>query len=150
SFLKEHSGNPTWEHISRSFFVGNNQHVRFERLISKSLERKGYFAPGTYEHTTRMLSGFRYTLGGLLSIGFVMYPLRQAFYYSQANLPSGFAEIDQFIMSITGFIIAAMLLPLWSLYAKYIIQILYHGSGLPFGATNKLREQWRRIYGYRV
>lgn len=150
SLLEKRSGKIMWKSFSKSVNAGNTYHAQFERLVHQEMETKGYFEKDALRSVASTMKRVQ-LIGGLsLSIAFVLFPLQQAFLYSESNLGPGFASVDKLTTGLMILGISMILWPVWYAYVWIISQIIYHGSGLPFGATPKLRSSWPHVHGHMV
>lgn len=150
SIISEQGGILPWREFAQTITAGNQPHKRLEHQVYSDLETKGYFEHGTRHETANRIRSFGAIMSAVLSIAFVAFPLSQAFQYSGLVLEAGYATIDRLGIGLLMGLIALFLWPIWYVYALFVMKILYHSSGLPLGATSKLKHEWRRAYGYRV
>jgi hypothetical protein len=150
SYLNSQGGQGLWSQFSKDLKAGSDLHERFERFIHQDLEQKGYFVHGTLGLYGRKIQNLQFWLGTMLSFAFVLIPFRQSFIYSQQALGTGFAAVDQMVIGMLLVFVAFCFWPAWYLYVGLAAKIIYHSSGIPLGATQKLRHDWRILYGYKV
>lgn len=148
--IKEQGGTISWKELSRTINSGNEIYQRLDCQVRHSLEQKGYFRLGVLTQTNIYLKYLHYALSATISLIFVWYPLRQAFGYSEVALGAGFSAVDQLIMSVISLVVALMLWPIWYKYVELLKDIVSYNAGIPYGATDRLRNEWRIIYGYRI
>src|SRR4030095_924240 len=90
SYLNSQGGSGLWSDISRKMQAGNEFHERFERYVHNGLEEQGYFDEDSFIMFRNKMHSIQIWAGTLLSIAFVMIPIRQSFQYSQLALGKGF------------------------------------------------------------
>lgn len=133
------------ERSERAGIQGKCEDEITQSLITKDLiSLDGYFDGLILKRSASII------LSGLLALATIWLPLFAVRHATHTTgLEPGFQAIDEFAVDLLLLPLFAASVWLMYIYGNFLVYIYFRSSGLPLGATAKLRTTWPEVIGFR-
>lgn len=139
-----------WSELSSHLSAHQPLQQNFEAAVLGTLASKGLVNSTGTSVTESLEQGTAISISLLVTVATVILPTYFINLNAQSSqLGNGFSQIDVLVVSLLLLPFYIMVWYLLYLYSNLVAYTYYHSAGLPIGATQLLRDDWREIAGYR-